>query len=207
MRLIFCLAALTVLSGCALRTVRVPAVNKPPGPGDDYIDLQPGWRVRVVTPLLKSGGYVPKSTSEQTADNTITISAGADLLGYETAYYSVEGRGRAGVRVSFSSAEVTKDGETTPQPRPVAELFQLPRRGRHVRLIYLQRASQADHNMAVLVSSRIGALARVTEDVETNPATCISDHPDVCSWIPVGIAVRPEVPKMVHGVKQWVPAR
>jgi hypothetical protein len=207
MRRIFCLAALTVLSGCALRTVRVSPAGKLPNAVDDYIDLQPGWMLRVVTPLLRSGRYVPTSIGEQTAGNTITLSASADLLGYETAYYAVKPRGRTGVRVSFSSAEIMKDGQVTPQPGPVAGLFHLPRRVKYVRLIYLQRASQADHNMAVLASNRIDRLLRLTVGVETNPAACKADGSDFCSWIPVGIAVRPEIQKMVRGVKEWVPAR
>ena len=42
-----------VLTGCAARKARVApaAVDRP-----DYIDLQPGWRLRVVTPVLKSDG-------------------------------------------------------------------------------------------------------------------------------------------------------
>jgi hypothetical protein len=207
MRLIFCVAALTALSGCALRTIRPPAVSKPPDAGDGYIDLQRGWRLRVVTPLLKSGGYLPNSIGEQIAGNTITLRAGADLLGYETAYYAVKARDRTGARVLFSSAEITKDGLVTPQPRPVAGLFQLPRWVKFVRLVYLQRASQADHNMAILASNRIDTLARLTGQVEANPAACKTYGSDFCSWIPVGIAVRPEVQRVVQGVKEWVPAR
>ena len=63
-----------------------------------------------------------------------------DFLGYETAYYAVRARGR-GVRIEFSGAEMSQDGKTTLQPKPVAHLFQLPRNARYVRLIYLLRTS------------------------------------------------------------------
>lgn len=126
----FCLALASLLNGCAARHAPVPvAAVQPIGPS--YIDLEPGWRLRVVTPILKSGGYRLQTTGETSGGNTVTLSVGDDFLGYETAYYAVEARHG----VEFVSAETTRDGHTTPQPRPVAHLFQLPRGVRHVRLM------------------------------------------------------------------------
>jgi hypothetical protein len=207
MRPLFCLSLLVLLSGCARKTVRVPTHAGPLAVDTSYLDLEPGWRLRVITPLLRSGGYLPKTVPEQTAGNTVTFSAGNDFLGYETDYYAVTKRKRAGVRITLSSAETTKDGTTTQQEEPVAHLFQLPHNARYVRLLYLQRMSEADHNMAVLASNRTSSLQTLTEQVETNPSTCISNDSNFCSWIPVGIAVRPERQQPIDGVPQWTPAR
>jgi hypothetical protein len=181
----------------------MPAATEP----STYIDLQPGWRLRVVTPILRSGGYQLQVVDQQAAGNTIALSTGTDFLGYETAYYAVRARGR-GIRVQFSAAEITQDGETAPQPQPVAHLFQLPRDVRHVRLIYLLRTSQADHDMAVVATGEMDTLATLTQRVQADPSSgCRSGSASFCSWIPAGIAVRPEIQKEVDGVNQWVPAR
>jgi hypothetical protein len=194
-----------LLTACAPRRVQVPiqAAAEP----STYIDLQPGWRLRVVTPILRSGGYRLQPVDQQADGDTIAVSTGTDFLGYETAYYAVRARGR-GVRVEFSAAEISQDGKTAMQPKPVAHLFQLPRNARHVRLIYLLRTSQADHDMAVVATRELDALATLTHQVQTDPSSgCRSDRAGFCSWIPAGIAVRPEIQKDVEGVNQWVPAR
>jgi hypothetical protein len=194
-----------VLTACAPRRVQVPApaATEP----SNYIDLQPGWRLHVVTPILRSGGYRLQPVDRQTGGNTIAVSTGGDFLGYETAYYAVRACGR-GVRVEFSTAEITQDGKTALQPQPVAHLFQLPRNARYVRLIYLLRTSQADHDMAVVATGEMDTLAMLTYQVQADPSSgCRSDSASFCSWIPAGIAVRPEIQKDVDGVTQWVPAR
>jgi hypothetical protein len=197
------LILVSLLSGCAARHARAPAATlQPVSPG--YIDLEPGWRLRVVTPILKSGGYRPEFSDETIGGNTITLSAGNDFLGYEVAYYTVKARN--GVR--FLSAETTRDGRTTPQPRPMAHLFQLPHGVRHVRLIFLARLSQADHNMAVAAAKDIDALEAITRGVLANPSeACHVGVGAFCAWIPAGIAVVPQLRKMVDGAVQWVPAR
>lgn len=197
------LALACVLAGCGARNVRAPApVVQPIGPS--YIDLEPGWRLRVVTPILKSGGYRLKATGETSGGNSVTLSVGDDFLGYEVAYYAVRARDGVG----FVSAEITRDGHITPQPQPVAHLFQLPRGVRHVRLIYLVRVSQADHDMAVAAAKDMGDLEALTRRVEADPVgECHSGQDAFCGWIPAGIAVVPERQETIGGAVQWVPAR
>jgi hypothetical protein len=198
-----CLALASVLTGCATRHARAPAAAVQPI-GPTYIDLEPGWRLRVVTPILKSGGYRLKLAGQTVDGNTIALSAGDDFLGYEVAYYAVKARNG----VEFVSAETTRDGHTTPQPQPVAHLFELPRGVRHVRLIYLVRISQADHDMAVAAAKDMPALDALTRRVETNPAdSCRDGQGTFCAWIPAGIAVVPQFQKTIDGAVEWVPAR
>lgn len=192
-----------LLTGCAVRKPPVPvAALQPIGPS--FIDLQPGWRLRVVTPILKSGGYRLKSISQKVEGNNVTLTAGDDFLGYEVAYYSITARHG----VEFVSAETTRNGHARPQPRPVAQLFQLPRGMRHVRLVYLVRVSQADHDMAVVAATDMEALESLTRRVESYPTeACHGERGVFCAWIPVGIAVVPQFQKPVDGGVEWVPAR
>jgi len=205
-RLILYVGVLTFLTGCALRTARIAAT--PAGSANnDYLDIQAGWRLTAVTPILKSGGYVLKTSDKPTGNNGPTLSAGADFVGYEVAHYEVKGQGRERVRVEFNSAEVTKEGKTQVQPQSIAPLFQVARRPIYLRLIYLIRISQADHNMAVVAARKIDALDAITRQIETNPADgCKVDRRASCVWIPDGIAVRAEVRKTVDGVEKWVDA-
>lgn len=190
---------LLLLTACASRHAGVPAPVQAtasagaPSRSPDYIDLLAGFHVRAITPILKSGGFQFKPQQQAVSGNTVTLSAGSDFLGYETSYYEVKPRRGAGVEVVFTSAEVTKDGVTTPQPRSIAPLFQLPRSARFVRLIYLIRVSDADHNMALAAADRIETLEALTRQLKADPANgCKTSGRAYCSWIPEGIAVRAE---------------
>jgi len=204
--LILYVGVLTFLTGCALRSARIAAT--PAGSANnDYLDIQAGWRLTAVTPILKSGGYVLKTTDKPTGGNGFTLSAGTDFVGYEVAHYDVKGQRGGRVRVEFNSAEVTKDGQTQPQPQSIAPLFQVARQANYLRLIYLIRISQADHNMAIVAARKLDALDSLTRQVQTNPAGgCKIDQRSSCVWIPDGIAVRAEVLKTVEGVEKWVDA-
>ncbi len=206
MRLIFCLALVMALTGCASRSVRVPATVPTANLLPPYLDLQPGWRLRVVTPLTKSGTYRPEIREEQHNGST-TLSLGDDFIGYETAYYAVQPRAGTGVHIVFTSAADTRNGSTTPQPHPRPRLFQLPRSAKYVRLLYVQRVSRTDHDMAVLASDQQTLLGRLTAQVQADPRACENATRRFCSWIPAGIAVRAEILKNIRGSEQWVPAQ
>jgi hypothetical protein len=180
-----------MLAGCAAHNTK--AAPEPPAPEKSgyFIDLEPGWRLRVVTPILKSGGYELRTSSVETNGSTITASA-ADFIGFETAYYSVSKPHDSGIRIEFISATVTKAGETTPEPQALVPLFELPAGARFVRLIYLIRTSQADHNMAIVASDQKETLDSITSEVKADPSNCKTQSGVYCSWIPAGISVRPE---------------
>ncbi|MGE5645203.1 MAG: hypothetical protein ACM336_05365 [Acidobacteriota bacterium] len=201
-RIVLTAALGALLTGCARRTAQAPAPPRHPSPDADYIDLRPAWRVRVITPLLKGGGYRLETTQKQTSGNTVELAA-KNFEGYETAIYTVEPRPEEGVRVAFASAVATREGIDAPQPRPRAPLFRLPQSARHVRLLYLKRVSPADHDMAILAAPDRDALDRITAEVQAAPAACKSRGPRHCSWVPLGIAVRPES----HTAGGWNPAR
>jgi len=207
MRIIFALGLLALLSGCAERNFHASASPEANAIEPGYLDLQVGWRLVVVMPILKSGGYRLPSWREQGAENLDHLSAGPDFVGYETDYYAVTSNG-AGVYMEFRSAEVMKDGKKGRKTAPQLALFELPPSIRYVRLIYLVRVSQADHNMAVVAAEDPDTLANMTRLVQTHPDDgCKEELHSFCSWVPTGIAVRPEERNVVDGVKQWTPVR
>jgi hypothetical protein len=172
-----------------------------------FVDLRPGWRLRVVTPLLKSGAFALPVSALKVSGNTVTLSAGDEFEGYETAYYAVAPHPKGGVMISFASAEVTKQGQSAPQPRPALPLFKLPRGARLVRLVFLTRVSQTDHDMAVLAAGDIAELDRLTTAVQANPGACVVAGRSDCAWIPPGIAVRAEARADAPGAERWDPVR
>lgn len=129
--------------------------------------------------------------AEEQSGNTIVLSAG-NLIGYEVSYYSIETRGKGRVRLSFRSAELTKDGKTTPAESEPSLPFALPLKSEHIRLIYYIRNSQSDHNMAIAASRDQDGLNAFTERLKLDPSVCRTDKAVFCSWVPAGIAVRPE---------------
>ncbi len=148
-----------------------------------------------------------KTPGMTTSSSGFTLSAGTDFVGYEVAHYEVSGQKGGHVRVEFNSAEVTKEGKTSAEPQSIAPLFQTAQRPTYLRLIYLIRISQADHNMAVVAARKMDELDALTRQIQTDPADgCKVDRRASCVWIPDGIAVRAEVLKTVDGVEKWVDA-
>jgi hypothetical protein len=190
--------------GCTHRVQTSPAAAAqqaaiPP----PYVDLQSGWRVRVVTPLLKSGGYIVPSLAVSGADTTHLV-AGDDLIGYEKDYYTVAARQDSGIALRLADAEVWEKGTPHPVHEPKLRVFQTSDDARYVRLVYLVRVSQADHDMAIIAANDPTALDQITHDV-VDLARCEASSLGICTWVPAGVAVAPEKLAKVKGKSDWVP--
>ncbi len=208
------LAALVLFLAAIAPGCRAPKVAPPgaaPTPHPYWGALQAGWRVRVVTPILKSGGYVVQTSPAQVSRTgpeqaVISIDAGPDFVGYQVSIYDVKPRRGGGVGIKFKSAEVHEQGQVTPSRRPILLLFRLPRRMRWVRILHLIRSSQADHDAAILAATRKDLLNALTQQVQSRPSNCAITRNTYCYWVPLGIAVRPEYRGAVAGKQQWIPA-
>lgn len=171
-----------------------------------YVDLEPGWRVRVVIPILKSGKFKMQVEEIHTERGTVALKTGSDFVGYEVDYYAVSAQNGNGLVVRFDSAEVTSDGKSNRQSQPLVPLFDLPENVRYVRLLFLTRVSQTDHDQAVLGSSSLAGLDVLRQRVESSPAENCKIQPEgICSWVPDGIAVQPEKKAPASG-HTWIPA-
>lgn len=183
--------ALVGCAACSRRNIHVPGAGALVTTDNSFTDLKSGSRLSILIPLTKSGGPRLNLGVQQHEGSTITLSA-ANLTGYEIAYYSISGRNGV-VRLKFTSAEITKDGKTAPEPNPPRLPFPLPEGREHIRLIYLVRASQADHNMAVIASKHLDALNALTKRLKQDPGMCVRTDEVFCTWVPSGVAVRQEM--------------
>ena len=105
------IAIIAVFTSCSTRRAPVPARVSASHP--EYIDLEAGWRLRVVTPISKRGNYRLNYKDVKQADGTITLTTD-EFRGYETAYYSVEARKVAEFRSGLSPPNSHK--MVSPQP-------------------------------------------------------------------------------------------
>jgi hypothetical protein len=171
-----------------------------------YIDLEPGWRVRVVTPVLRSGKFKMRPKEFHADGKTVALQTGGDFLGYETDYYAVSAQNGDGVVVRFGSAEFTSNGKSSKRSQPLVPLFDLPENVRYVRLLFLTRVSQTEHDQAILGSPSLADLDALRKRVEDSPSENCKPQPEgICSWVPPGIAVQPEKRIPASG-KKWIPA-
>ena len=168
-----------------------------------YIDLQSGWRIRVVAPILKSGGHKLQLEEVHNQNGTITMTTGKDFEGYETDYYEVH-NAESLLTIAFRSAEIRRnDGSMRRALHPLTPLFHLPNETRYVRLLFLTRSSDRDHDQAILTAPSREKLESLTNQVQSNPAQACNSQPALtCVWVPAGVAVRPE---RKQG-REWVPA-
>ncbi len=184
------LILLLVGAACAHKRV-APTPNAPSD--NSHLDLTAGSRLRILVPLLK--GQDKELAFEYPQSNGSTITAKAtNLLGYEFAYYSVERDQGGKVHLKFTSAEITKDGQSLPDTAPPKLPFPFPAKPAFVRLVFLIRVSESDHNMAILAADSRGALEDLTTQVRLNPLACQIRATGFCVWVPQSIAVRPEPP-------------
>lgn len=180
------------VSGCGPRTAKVAAAPEVLQNSNSYLDLQAGGQLRVLVPILKSGGYVPKTASNGSGEEHTIVLRAADLEGYELIHYAIQARRGGRVQLRFTSAEVLKDGKTVDRPQSINLPFALPSKSDFIRLIYLVRSSHSDHDMAIVASPNKISVENLTAKVEHHPEACVSSHDVSCEWVPRGISVRPE---------------
>jgi len=191
------------LSGLLLWIATAVIVNgwsahRPPNPttplvARGYVDLKAGWRIRVVTPITRSGTFQVQTAPTEDSTHSVTLNSGDDFLGYELAYYAVPALPSDGVAVSFVRAERNVSGATRKEAHPQVRLFDLPESYRYIRLVFLTKLSQADHNEAIIAALNVADLEDLTEQLQASPETnCKRESRGICSWVPIGISVQAE---------------
>ena len=207
MRPLAAIALLLLLAGCAPKRVPAGAAIAPLPPNDrEYVDLSAGWRLRIVAAVTKSGKHEVEFTPVKQEGNVITLKLSDDFIGYETAFWSILARPGGGISLQLASAELTVNGNPGPLAKPTRALIHAPPSARFIRMFYLTRKSDADHNMAIAGAAKRDRLEAFTRAFHDSPADACADFAkqrEYCEWVPAGVAVRPEVPKIVDGVARW----
>jgi hypothetical protein len=215
------LATIAILA-ISCRPHKVPPPAEAPTAHSWYwIDLHAGWRVRVVTPVTKSGGYLvvaePVASTFKSGEvlqvsrqapgaATIDLKAGKDFIGYEVSLYSIKSRRGGGVRIRFCSAVINEEGKKTARTQPVLPMFRLPGNDRFVRVLHLGRGSHGDHDAAILATINRDSLDSLAKRVARDPSACVTRTDGYCSWVPAGVAVIPEHRKNAAGGSKWTAA-
>ena len=188
--LLTCISVFTLMTGgCSRRAAQAPVPSAIAPVKNAYVDLQPGWNLEVVVPVTKTGISGFRLTT-QSGPNGLMSFAAPDLTGYAVCHYAIKGKQSSGVHLKFLSEETIIGGKAAPAAVAPALPFPLPGDTEHLRLIYLVRSSQADHNMAIAGSKRLKALNAFTERLIRNQEVCSSQEDIFCSWVPPGVAVR-----------------
>ncbi len=198
-------AGLALTFGCAPRRVStVPP--PPPAVGNDYVDIQPGWRIRLVVPVPKSSTSTLHLRTVEGRGNAVDLTAGNNLIGYEVAFYSAKSRPGGGVAIRFTSAEIRKGKKVTKQSQPLVSLLDLPPRIRFVRLLFLAFVGAQERKEGILGATSVHRLNALTLSVEHDPdRNCMAYAEALCVWVPRGMAAQPE--KRDPAIRgEWVPA-
>ena len=179
---------LLLCGGCAKRSVKASAPQRPKQA--EFLDLAAGWRLSVVKP---EAGQIQEQVEEHDGKKVIALRTSEDFQ-FSIERYSVSKRLGGGVRLHYQATERhTKDTTAIAKSAETSFLRQVAGK-RYIRLVYLVRLSESDHNMAILGTNRVEDLERLTAEVRRQPSSCTPQRGSICFWVPVGIAVRPEGP-------------
>jgi len=133
------------------------------------INLEPGFRLKVVAPLLQSGFKEVKIVQAPKSDGGALAFTAEGLDGYETAYYAVQPRDGGGIQFVLSSVEQNRMSVISHPDKPTGFQFQLVPDARYFRLMFLRRASIADRDISLLGAPEWGPMLDSARRFDTVP--------------------------------------
>ena len=162
-----------------------------------FLDLEPGWRLTLVTPMRRDSASAPwrygqpSVKTETTNGLNITISVDPNSqFGFERTSYAVQAKGLA-----WQESVRNLEGKEERALEPILQLFPKPGKTQRLRLLFLTRASDLNYNTALLSAQNPTAMEAFTVAVRANPdQACQPGKAQTCIWIPPGVAARPEKP-------------
>jgi hypothetical protein len=171
-------------------------------PARTFVDLQPGWRLSLVTPLRRDSATEawrygqPNVKTETTNGLNVTISVNpGSQFGFERTAYAVLAKGLA-----WQESVRNLEGKEERAVEPILKLFPKPAGTQRLRLLFLTRASDLNYNTALLSAPNQSAMEAFTLAVRANPdQACLPGKSQTCIWIPPGVAARPEKPSIAGG--------
>lgn len=112
-----------------------------------YLDLQPGFVLKSVTPIRENG----------------------QVAGYLTSYYRTGPNGKGGVKVTAGEAETNLRGKITRGVSPDHPVLHLPSKAIHLRLFLRTWSVTQDRRIALVAAPSVAFLDRATREFETDP--------------------------------------
>ncbi|MDR3719552.1 MAG: hypothetical protein P4K98_12175 [Bryobacteraceae bacterium] len=143
------------------------------------VNLEPGFRLKVVAPLLQPGFKEVKIVQSPNAPGEPLSFTAEGLDGYETAYYAVQPRDGGGVQFVLNSVEQNRMSVITHPDKPAGFEFPLVPDAHYFRLMFLRRASIADRDISLLGAPEWGPMLDAAQRFDTVPGAV-----DDCAKVP-----------------------
>jgi hypothetical protein len=166
-----------------------------------FLDLGPGNRLEVISPILREGAPADAPLIETTgvAGNDrnieVTLRASPNLVGHETAWYGFEPKPGGGATIAPITASASVRGIVMPLERPATNYFTFASDTSYYRLFY-----KPEEQTAVVV----GAASR--EQLPHNLAGCGQPGGLQCITLPSRVGINPYLEVSVNGKPLAVPA-
>ena len=183
--------------GCHRQKLMTAAAPGSLVPVRTFLDLQPGWRLTLMTPMRRDSAtdpwrYGQPSVKTETT-NGLNVTISVDLnsqFGFERTFYAVQVKGLA-----WQESMRNLEGKEERALEPILKIFPKPGKTQRLRLLFLTRASDLNYNTALLSAPNPIAMEAFTIAVRANPdQACQPGKAQTCIWIPPGVASRPEKP-------------
>lgn len=159
-----------------------------------YLDLEPQFAMKWMTPLLKSG--------------VLRYTGPKDIARYETMIYRLKPRSGGGVKLELETVEHNVQGGFTYDRRPTAPPLVLPDSARFLRYFFRTWRATNDRRIALLAVKRRSQLDPLTKRFEADPEGFCRSIPvseAMCLAVPNESILVPEVEVRANGKPAWVP--
>jgi hypothetical protein len=174
----------------------------------DQLDITPQMKIQVVSPILKEGATLKDPILEEKASGKgnsleVVITSTDNLLGYETAMYTVQPKtGGMGVSIVPLYADRHIGDETERRPEPATNYFRFPPNAAFFRVFY--EAEQTEYAALVIAAPTRAHLDRLTKMLESSAASCEKLNNELCAAVPKQVAINGLVPVTVNGGQTWL---
>jgi hypothetical protein len=176
-----------------------------------FVTLKPHMQLRIVAPIMRPGSSPigPKPEANVAAEgDSITVKAGAGLMGYQTAVYSVrEGEDSGSVEIERSAITVQPIGKHSDADLVHTDYLRSIQKSAFLRLYFQLRHAPASHRQVMLVADSQGELNEASGEFEPVPDEyCAAEHPHArCIEFPQFTAVNAEIRVFVKKKPIYVP--
>jgi hypothetical protein len=189
------LEAVPLASGAGYRLMHADDVHA------GYIDLTPGFRLEVISPIVRPGTPDGAPLVEEAGVDgndrslNVTLKASPNLVGHETAWYRLAPKPDGGSRIAAVSAVATIGGIATPLDEPGANYFTFGVGTGYYRLFF-----KPEQQRAVI----LGVPSRAALPADTDG--CGKAGGPECITMPRHVGVNPYIEVSVNGRPFAVPA-